>query len=198
MEESLRARKSRQAREHVAATALRLFVERGFDNVTAAEIARTADVGQSTFFAYFGSKEDAALLDLHRELEVFAAIAADRQPGDTLADVCRAAGQSRIALASDDPQRVRMRLALAAATPAIRIRATELRREAEQRHAAPIVVEELACSPDDLRVTLALAVFTGLSDSLDDVFLAVPDERGARDIIEQAATTLAAAIRALR
>src|SRR4051794_32606967 len=54
----LRERKKRQTREHIAETARRLFGERGFEQVTIAEIARAADVSAQTVFNYFPTKED--------------------------------------------------------------------------------------------------------------------------------------------
>jgi len=75
----LRERKKQQTRELIADTARRLFVERGFENVPVAEIARAADVAETTVFNYFPTKEDlvywrmesfeAALLDAIRERE---------------------------------------------------------------------------------------------------------------------------------
>ena len=52
----LRERKKQQARELIAETARRLFVERGFEGVTVAEIAREADVAEKTVFNYFPTK----------------------------------------------------------------------------------------------------------------------------------------------
>jgi AcrR family transcriptional regulator len=57
-EPGLRERKKRQTRERIAETARRLFVERGFEAVTVAMVAREADVAEGTVFNYFPTKED--------------------------------------------------------------------------------------------------------------------------------------------
>jgi TetR/AcrR family transcriptional regulator, regulator of mycofactocin system len=45
-------------REHLAMVALRLFEARGFDNVSAAEIAATAGVSRRSLFRYYPTKAD--------------------------------------------------------------------------------------------------------------------------------------------
>jgi AcrR family transcriptional regulator len=69
--EGLRERKKRQTREAIAAAAMELFMARGFDEVTVADVARAADVSEKTVFNYFPTKED---LVLHRGLERQAAL----------------------------------------------------------------------------------------------------------------------------
>jgi AcrR family transcriptional regulator len=57
-EASLRERKKRRAREAIVDAAYALFAERGFAEVTVAEIAERAEVGRTTFFRYFGDKQE--------------------------------------------------------------------------------------------------------------------------------------------
>nr|WP_221442624.1 TetR family transcriptional regulator [Nocardiopsis algeriensis] len=57
----MRERKKEQTRRAVHEAALRLAVERGFDNVTVDAIAEAADISRRTFSNYFAGKEDAVL-----------------------------------------------------------------------------------------------------------------------------------------
>jgi AcrR family transcriptional regulator len=50
-------RRKRQTRERIFQTALNLFVGKGLDETTVAEIAEAADIGKGTFFTYFPTKE---------------------------------------------------------------------------------------------------------------------------------------------
>jgi len=52
-----RQRKARETRVRLFRTALQLFADRGFQNVTVEDITEAADVGKGTFFNYFPSKE---------------------------------------------------------------------------------------------------------------------------------------------
>lgn len=59
--DTLRERMRSAMREQVAAVAVTLFTEHGFDEVTTKLIADTAGVSASTFFRYFPTKEDVLL-----------------------------------------------------------------------------------------------------------------------------------------
>ena len=56
--EGLRERKKRQTRQNISDVATGLFLERGFDAVTIAEIAEAAEVSVNTVYNYFPAKED--------------------------------------------------------------------------------------------------------------------------------------------
>lgn len=53
-----RTRKRMATRQAISDVATRLFIERGFDQVTIDEIANAADVGRMTVFNHFPRKED--------------------------------------------------------------------------------------------------------------------------------------------
>src|SRR5438067_6349898 len=55
---TLRERKKRRAQEAIVDAAYALFAERGFADVTVTEIAERAEVGRTTFFRYFGDKQE--------------------------------------------------------------------------------------------------------------------------------------------
>jgi AcrR family transcriptional regulator len=56
--DSLTNRKRRRAKETIRRAALDLFSERGFDAVSVTDIAERAEVGRTTFFRYFGDKQE--------------------------------------------------------------------------------------------------------------------------------------------
>src|SRR3954462_11376100 len=88
--EGLRARRNRAAREAVAASARRLFAERGFDTVTVAEVAAAADVSEKTVFNHFPTKEDLAFAGREEGIAQFVTAIAERPPGRPVLDVFRA------------------------------------------------------------------------------------------------------------
>ncbi|GAB3143919.1 TetR/AcrR family transcriptional regulator [Amycolatopsis sp. NPDC004378] len=62
----LRERKKQATRELISNVATGLFIQRGFENVTVAEVAEAAGVSKMTVFNYFPRKED-LFLDRHAD-----------------------------------------------------------------------------------------------------------------------------------
>ncbi|MFI1798564.1 TetR/AcrR family transcriptional regulator [Streptomyces sp. NPDC020379] len=62
-ETGLRERKKQRTRQALSETAIELFLARGFDQVSVADVAAAVEVSKPTLFRYFPAKED---LVLHR------------------------------------------------------------------------------------------------------------------------------------
>jgi AcrR family transcriptional regulator len=101
--EGLRERKKRLTREAIAAAAARLFAERGFENVTVAEIADAANVSVKTLFSYVGAKEELLLSGQPTVLDDVVVAVRHRRLGQT---PLVAAAQGMLAAVNDpDPAR---------------------------------------------------------------------------------------------
>jgi len=74
-------RSGKEARERLVRSALELFSERGFDDVTAAEIAARAGVTERTYFRHFPDKRE-VLFDGERQLTEWVTDALASVPGD--------------------------------------------------------------------------------------------------------------------
>ncbi len=84
-----RTRKRLAVRKNISNAATKLFLERGFDNVTVDEIAEAADVGRMTVFNHFPRKED-MFFDLDEEgRETVRAALRQREPSVAPVEVLR-------------------------------------------------------------------------------------------------------------
>jgi AcrR family transcriptional regulator len=98
----LRQRKKLLQRQAIADVAMRLFIERGFEDVSVAEIARAADVAENTVFNYFPTKEDLFFDQQAAAEDVLAGWVRSRSPGQSMVDAVR---QSFVqALEDEDPR----------------------------------------------------------------------------------------------
>ena len=86
----LRERKRLRTRREISDVATRLFVERGFERVTLAEIAETADVSVKTIFNHFGSKEELFFDRVDEVRARFESTVTERPPGVTVLGALRA------------------------------------------------------------------------------------------------------------
>ncbi|WP_217196152.1 TetR/AcrR family transcriptional regulator [Streptomyces buecherae] len=97
----LREAKKRETRQAISDHATRLFVERGFERTTIAEIADAARVAKKTVTNYFPRKEDLALDHQDAFVASLARHVADREPGESALAALRRAFLA--AVAAQDP-----------------------------------------------------------------------------------------------
>ncbi len=84
-----RERKKQQTRQKIATVALKLFIERGFEQVTVNEVAEAADVSVNTVYNYFPTKED-LFFGLHQPMETsLAGLVQQRKKGEPLLSFLR-------------------------------------------------------------------------------------------------------------
>jgi AcrR family transcriptional regulator len=81
--EGLRERKKRMTRKAIFDTAHRMFTERGFEDVTVAEIADAANISVKTLFTYVRSKEELLFSDEPNVLDAVIAAVRARRVGQT-------------------------------------------------------------------------------------------------------------------
>ena len=77
----LRERKKARTRSGISAAAIALFLERGYDQVSVAEVAEAAEVSKRTLFAYFPTKDDLVLHRFADHKGEAARVVRDREPG---------------------------------------------------------------------------------------------------------------------
>ena len=128
--ESLRERKKRLTREAIYAAARTLFSERGFDDVTVAEIADAANISVKTLFTYIGSKEELLFTGRPTVLDAVVDAVTNRKLAQT---PLVAAGQALLTAVDDnDPDKnIDAFQRLAASGPAARSRLRALWDETE-------------------------------------------------------------------
>jgi AcrR family transcriptional regulator len=161
---SLRERKKLATRQALEEAALRLFAEKGFDQVTVGEIAASVGVSSRTFFRYFGSKEEVVLeprLELHRFVR---ATLAGRPPDEPVLDALRFALESLAHRLEEFRPRLFLRSEIVRRTPALAAREAQLREDARGL-LTDFAAARLAAEPaTDLRPHVAAAwAMAGLS-----------------------------------
>jgi AcrR family transcriptional regulator len=202
--ESLRERKKRLTREAIFAAARALFGERGFDDVTVAEIADAANISVKTLFTYIGSKEELLFSGRPTVLDAVVEAVRNRKLAQT---PLVAAGQALLAAVDDKDQdrSIDAFLRMAASGPAARSRLRALWEEAEDAIAVALATRK--DGPRELaarRLTAAqimVLVRTVTSTEVSDLIAKAADtEQGRkealRDWIRDAAGHLARGLQA--
>lgn len=153
----LREIKAARTREQLVDTAIDLFIEQGYDATTMEQIAERAEVGTSTLYRYFPSKELLALDRFTRSLD-FAGILRERpldEPLDiALGEVVRAA--LRDVGAEDDARFTQLRR-IVDETPVPRARLWDLVAQSRAELEGAIA-ERLGRPVDDLLVLMTASI----------------------------------------
>jgi len=85
----LRESKKLATRQQIADVAMRLFVQRGFDRVTVAEVAAEAGVSEKTVFNYFPTKEDLFFDEVPERARRLGESIRSRPDGESILDTLR-------------------------------------------------------------------------------------------------------------
>ena len=85
----LRESKKVWVRQEIADKAMQLFVTRGFDHVTVAEVAAAADVSEKTVFNYFPTKEDLFFDEVPARQAAAVDAIRQRRPGESIVAALR-------------------------------------------------------------------------------------------------------------
>jgi AcrR family transcriptional regulator len=79
----LRERKRERTHRAISEAAIALFLARGFDAVTVADVAAAAEVSKPTLFKYFPTKEDLVVHRFADHVGEAAGVVRERAPGET-------------------------------------------------------------------------------------------------------------------
>lgn len=165
----LRERKKLETTRQIWRTAIGLFLERGFDHVTVAEIAAAANVSKMTVFNYFPTKEALVTRPLEEHVGDAARLVRERAPGESAVAAIRRGFLAGLAAhdpatgLSDDPRVLGVQRLLRE-TPAL-----ELRRIALGHRDQRLLAEELlAARPGEpeLLARVAAAQLAGAREAL--------------------------------
>jgi AcrR family transcriptional regulator len=198
-EPGLRERKKQRTRELIAETARQLFVERGFERVTVAEVARAAEVSEQTVFNYFPRKEDLVYWRLETfEEELLSTIRERAHRESILQAFERFVLRQRGLLAQQDPGASRYLVGISrmiAESPALRAREAEIF-ERYTDSLAGLIAEETGSKADDILPWVVANALMGVHRALIDytrtrVVAGVPNERIAREVRATAKRALA-------
>ena len=175
----LRRRSRESLRAEIAEVAFKVFAERGFDQVTATEVAEAAGISRASFFRYFESKEDAVFV-VQESMGVNVADALRARPaGEDAWTALRRALDLAVATYQRDPDDALARLRLIRGTPDLRSRQLERLQRWKQVIGAALA-ERLRVGSDDIKVEALVGAALG---ALDAALTRWSESDGAEDLI---------------
>ena len=163
----MRERKKQRTRQLIRDTAVHLFMQRGFDQVTIAEVPREADVSEATVFNHFPTKEDLVYGQMEAfEQELLEAVR-DRPPGQSALAAYAGFVLAIRGLITEQqgPEQIAAWARLVLESPALVSREHEI--FAQYTAAlATLLAEETGAGPDDLTPWVAANALIGLHRGL--------------------------------
>lgn len=175
----LRSKARESIRVQIAGVAWDLFARRGFDEVTATEVAAAAGISRATFFRYFATKEEAVFAAQEALGEEIATAVGARPAGEGAWTALRHAFDAAIGNYARDPAEALARVRLIRETPALR--AHQLERQAQwQRMIGGALAARLGADPLDLGVQ---ALVGAALSALDTAVSSWGERRGSSDLI---------------
>lgn len=159
----LRERKKQQTRLAISQVATRMFIERGFDQVTVAEVAEAAQVSVNTIFNYFSAKEELLFDRAEEVIESPSRIIRERRAGESAVDALHRAFQQVLKGESGLLQgpRIKPFIATIEASPALKAR-TRLLLEQTEARLAQTLSEATGAKPDEPTARSVAAMIMGL------------------------------------
>ncbi|MFJ7910625.1 TetR/AcrR family transcriptional regulator [Kitasatospora sp. NPDC096204] len=161
----LRELKKERTRRAISEAAIALFLERGFDRVSVADVAAAAEVSKPTLFSYFPSKEDLVVHRFADHQEQSAEVVRSRLPGEPvldalLRDFLAGLGRRDPVTGLNDHPAVLAFTALVYGTPSLAARVGEYVARAEQSLASALREDPGLPGPRELTATLLAAQVT--------------------------------------
>ncbi|MFC6020853.1 TetR family transcriptional regulator [Plantactinospora solaniradicis] len=121
----LRERTRNAMRAEIAATAVDLFISRGFERTTVDEVVAATGVARRTFFRYFDTKEDLVLGYLADMGDLICGALAARPAAESVWEALRRAMDDAKRVFVSDPERLMAIFRLCGETPSLRARHAE-------------------------------------------------------------------------
>jgi AcrR family transcriptional regulator len=195
--QGLRQRKKERTRRLIAETALRLFLERGFDAVTIAEIAGAADVDTKTIYNYFPSKPDLVYQRLEAFERSLLEAVRDRKEGESILTAFAHFVPGFHGWLADDEASRQLRAInqMIAASPTLLAHEQQIFARFTAS-LAELIAEETGVRTTDVEPAVVASTLIGLHRSLVDFvrrgsLAGTPNAKLSRELRRQASTALA-------
>ncbi len=158
MATGLRERRKQETRQAISDIATRMFVERGFEEVTIAQVANEAGVAKMTVTNYFPRKEDLVFDRADAVVRHLADVIAARAPGESMLaairrDYAEAIARADVTLGLSSPGFAQMILS----SPVLTSRVLEMLDERERALGDAIAAETGTDDPQQRLVAALLA-----------------------------------------